>query len=257
MASAGVGVVTGLYSTQSFDSAIVVDNRRVFDSVKKSLEEASTEREGLPGFRSIVGSYRNSRIALVQAPPYPQAVAEAASELYVMGARKIVMIGRGYRLSRRLSPESIVIALGAIPRDSISGRIAPSGVPLLASNSLYNKVRNLASLRFPDLEWFQGLTVTVDSSRLKWVSKSAEDLVGLRGVLVVESFVAPLYALQYEYSNLEAVAIVTAFRQYSRVAPPIESPADSYSRLIDRESKVEGILYTVALEAVTMTGDGR
>jgi hypothetical protein len=257
MASAGLGAVTGLYSTQTFDHAILVDNGRVFDSVKKSLEEASTEREGLPGFRSIVGSYRNTRIALVQIPAYPQAVAEAVSELYVMGARRVIMIGRGYRLSRRLSPESIVIAIGSVPRDSISLKIAPKGAPLLASSSLYNRVKNLATLRFPDLEWFQGLTVTLDSSRLKWALSEAEELVGLRGVLAAETFVAPLYALQYEYTNLEAVAIVTAFRQYSRVASPIESPADTYTRLVERESKIEGILYTVALDAVTMTGEER
>ncbi len=256
MASAGVGVVTGLYSTQSFTSAIIVDNGRVFDSVKRSLEEASSEREGFPGFRSIVGSYRNSRIALVQAPLYPQAIAEAVSELYVMGARRIIVIGRGYRLSRKLSPDSIIIAIGAIPRDSVSQRIAPRGVPLLASSNLYSRVKNLATLRFPDLDWSYGLTVTLDSLRLKWMLGDAEEMVGLRGVIAADSFTAPLYALQYEYSNLETVAIITAFRQYNRVTPLIETPVESYNRLVDRESSTEGILYTVALEALTMGEEG-
>ncbi len=255
MSSVGVGAVTGLYSTYTFTAAIIVDNKKVFDSVKKSLEGTSSEREGYPGFRGVIGSYRNTRIALVQVPPYPQGVAEAVSELYVMGARRVIMIGRGYRLSRRLPPESIVIALGAVPRDSISQKISPRGVPLLASHNLYSRVRNLANLRFPDLEWSQGLTVTLDSTRLKWALSEAEGLIGLRGVVAVESFVAPLYALQYEYSNLEAVALVTAFRQYDKVSPVIESPAETYVRLVDRESKTEGILYTVALEALTVGGE--
>jgi len=255
LASVGLGAVTGLYSTYSFQSAILIDNKIVYDNVKKSLEASSSEREGYTGVRSVVGGYKDLRLALVQIPPYPQAVVEVVSELYLLGARRIILIGRGYRLSRRLPPDTVLITMGAIPRDAVSQKIAPRGAPLLASQPLYSKVRGIASLRFPDIEWVQGLTVTLDSLRMKWVLPEAEDLVGTRGVFVADSLVAPLYALQYEYGNLEAVALITAFRQYSRVPTPIESPADAYSKLLDKEAKIQNILYTVALEALASRGE--
>jgi len=255
LASVGLGAVTGLYSTYSFQSAILIDNKIVYDNVKKSLEASSSEREGYTGVRSVVGGYKDLRLALVQIPPYPQAVVEVVSELYLLGARRIILIGRGYRLSRRLPPDTVLITMGAIPRDAVSQKIAPRGAPLLASQPLYSKVRGIASLRFPDIEWVQGLTVTLDSLRMKWVLPEAEDLVGTRGVFVADSLVAPLYALQYEYGNLEAVALITAFRQYGGVPTPIESPADAYSKLLDKEAKIQNILYTVALEALASRGE--
>ncbi len=251
MASVGMGAVTGLYSTYSFQSAILIDNKSVYDNVKKSLEAVSSEREGYSGVRAVVGSYGDTRLALVYTPSYPQVIAEAVAELYLLGARRVILIGRGYRLSRRVTPGSVLIALGAVPRDSVSRRIAPSGLPLLAAQALYSRARSVSMVRFPDLEWIYGLTVTLDSARMKWTLPEAEEFVGTRGVFTLESMVAPLYALQYEYTNLEALAFVTAFRQYSRVPTPLESPAETYTRLLERESKIQSILYTVALETLS------
>ncbi len=251
MSSVGVGAVTGLYSAYTVSSAILIDNPTVFDGVKRSLEGATSERQGYPGFRSVVGTFRGSRIALVQVPPYPQAVVEATGELYVLGARRVVLVARGYRLSRRVASQAVLIAQGAVPRDSMSPRIVKEGVPLLAGQQMLSKLRKITEMRFPDVSWVTGLTVTVDSVRTKWTLPMAEDLIGVRGVHGVDTMVAPLYAMQYEYSNLEAVAMITLYRQYSRIAPPLESPADAYSKLLEKEARAESILYTVALELLS------
>lgn len=251
----GLGAVTGLYSTYSFQAAILIDNKAVYDSVKKSLESASSEREGYAGARAVVGGYKDIRLALVLVPPYPQAVVETVTELYLLGARRIILIGRGYKLSRRLPPDTVLIPVASVPRDSFSRRIAPNGAPLLASQQLLARVRSIVGLRFPDIDWLPGLTVTIDSLRMKWVLPDAEDLVGTRGVYAVDSMVAPLYALQYEYGNLDAVALITVFRQYNRVPSPIESPAESYNRLLEKEAKVQSVLYAAALEALASRGE--
>ena len=250
MAISGIGITTGLHTAYVLDGAILVDNHRVFDYVKKSLEKPITERVGTPGFRAIAGEFRNVKLALVQVPPYPQAVVEAVSELYILGARKIVLLGRGYRLTKRVSGNVVLIVSGAVPRDSMSRRIARQGLPLLASQQMLTKAKNLADVRFPDIDWLVGFTVTIDSARLKWTMPDAEDLVGMKGVIGVDSMVAPLYSLQYEYSNLEALAILTLFRNYSRVPTVIESSIDAIQRIFERETRTGNIVYTLAAEVI-------
>jgi len=249
VAISGVGVTTGLHTAYPIQGAVIVDNPLVFDYVRKSLEKAISERMGMPGFRSVAGEFHGTKIALVLIPPYPQAVVEAATELYMLGAKKIILVGRGYKLSRRIE-SNILLANGAIPRDSVSRRIARPGLPLLASQQLLSKAKNIGDVRFPDLQWKIGLTVTLDSTRLKWTLGEAEDLVGMKAVVGVDSLVAPLYALQYEYNNLETLAIITLFRHYTRVPTIIETAADTLEKLLEKEARTANILYTLAAETI-------
>jgi len=245
----GIGITTGLHTAYSIEGAVIVDNPAVFDYVKTSLEKAISERPGTPGFRSIAGEFHGTKIALVLIPPYPQAVAEAATELYMLGAKKIILVGRGQKLTRRVE-SNILLANGAIPRDSVSGRIARPGLPLLASQQLLSKAKSLGDVRFPDVKMRIGLTVTIDSMRLKWTLNDAEDLVGMKAVVGVDSLVAPLYALQYEYNNLETLAIITMFRNYTRVPTLIETSAEVLQKVAERETRTANILYMLAAETI-------
>ena len=66
----------------------------------------------------------------------------------------------------------------------------------------------------------------------------------------MDSMVAPLYSLQYEYSNLEVLAILTLFRNYSRVPTVIESSIDAIQRIFERETRTGNIVYTLAAEVI-------
>ncbi len=250
---AGVGVVTGLRTVFQLDAALIVDDWRVFDYIKRSIEAPQAEKTLSPGFRSVAGEFRGKKLALVQAPPYPQTVAEAVSELYLLGARRIIVVSKGYRLSRRAAAgqATVMMANAAIPLDSVSRLVVSGGVPLLASGNMLSRARRIIEVRFPDVEWRLGYTVTVDSPRLRYTVAGAEEYSGYKGVVAMDSVTAPLYALQYEYTNLEALSMLTLYRQYSRVPNLIESSEDAISRLIEKEVKTEGLLATIALEVLT------
>ncbi len=248
MALSGLGIVTGLKTVFQLDGAVILDSQRVFDYIKKSLETPQQEKAGAPGFRSIAGEFRDKKVALVQVPPYPQAAVEAAIELYLLGARRIIIVTRGYRISRRVPQNSVLIASAAIPGDSLSGRIARPGIPLLASSQMLSRARSIVEVRFPDIDWRAGFTVTVDSPRLKYAVSHMDPYVGYKGVVAADSMVAPVYALQYEYTNLEVLALETLYRQYTRVPTTIESSEDAYSRLLEREARTASLLVTIALE---------
>jgi len=256
MALSGVGTITGLRTVFQLDSAIIMDSARVFDYVKKSLESPQQEKSGAPGFRAVAGDFMGKKIALVQVPPYPQAAVEAATELYLLGARKIIIVARAYRLTRRVPQNAVLIVNGAVGADSVSWRIVRQGVPLLAAAPLLAKARNIIEVRFPDVEWHTGFTVTVDSPRLKYTVADAEEYSGYKGVAAVESLVAPVYALQYEYSNLEVMALATLARQFSRVPQTIEPSEDTASRLAEREARTASLLVTMALEILGHNGKG-
>ncbi len=250
MALSGVGTVTGLRSVFQLDGAVILDSERVFDYIKKSIEVPHQEKTGAPGFRAVAGEFRGRRVAIVQVPPYPQAAVEAASELYLLGARRLVIVTRAYRLSRRLSQNAVLVASAAISADAITHKIVPPGTPLLASANMLSKTRSIVEVRFPDIEWYVGFTVTVDSPRLRYFFEEAEKYANLKGVVAVDSMIAPVYALQYEYTNLEAIALATIVRSYTKATTTIESSEEAAAKTIDREVRSASLLVTVALEVL-------
>ncbi len=243
----GIGVVTGLYGISGIPNAIIVDSRQVFDAIKRGAEKITTSREGSAGFRSMAVRQGDVDIVVVQAPSYPPAIVEAVSELYVFGVRNIVSISRGYRFSKRVPPSGVLVAVGSIPRDSLSVSIAGSGVPLLASQKLASAYRSMVELRFSDFDWIYGFTVTVESPMLRWCTQPLRDLAGKRGVYAVDSLTAALYAAQYEFQNLETLSLLTLRRNLQLMGGPVASSSE-YSEIEEREVREEAILYMTAVE---------
>ena len=245
----GVGSVTGLYGVTDIGNVIIVDSSEAFDSIKKGIERITGEKGGLTGFRSIAGRQANVSFILVQIPPYPQAVVEAVTELYMFGARRFIAIARGYRLVKKLPPRVALVARGAVGLDGISSSIAGRGVPLVVSARMEHFFKNVAEIRFQDFSWVYANTVTVPSPRLRYLGDLVRQYVGKRGIVAVDSVVAPLYALQYEFHNLEALAFLVLHdhadsAMTSTILPGVDSLEDTNSRI----AREETILYMVAIE---------
>ncbi len=248
METAGIGTVTGLYGVSNINNAILVDSEEVFGNIKRGIEKIISEKEGLSGFRAIAGKQSDIDLIIVQIPPYPQAVAEAVSELYVFGVRNIIMISQGYRLSKKISIPSVLVAQGAIARDYLSSKIAGEGLPLLASQRLATGFKNLVEIRFSDFQWVYGFTVSLASPRIKWVSGELKDLAGKRGVYAVDSMTAMLYALQYEFQRLETLSLLILSRSYTYTGSTMFQSYDEFSSLREKEVRYGSVLYMAAVE---------
>ncbi len=244
----GVGAVTGLYGVSKISNAILIDSVEVFNNIKRGIEKIISEREGITGFRAIAGRQSDVDLIVVQIPPYPQAVAEAVSELYMFGVRNVILISRGYRLSKKVPISSVLVANGAIGREALSIRISGEGLPLLASQRMASGFKNLVEIRFSDFKWIYGFTVSVPSPRIRWIAGELKDLLGKRGVYAVDSMTATLYALQYEFQKLEALSLLTLSRAYTHPVTSIMPSFDELASLREKEVRLESVLYMAAVE---------
>ena len=245
----GVGSVTGLYGVSDIGNVILVDSSEAFENIKKGIERITSEKEGLTGFRSIAGRQADVDFILVQIPPYPQAVVEAVTELYMFGARRFIAIARGYRLVKKLPPRVALVARGAVGLDGVSSSIAGTGVPLVVSSRMEHFFKNVAEVRFQDFSWVYANTVTVPSPRLRYLGDMIRQYIGRRGIIAVDSIVAPLYALQYEFHNMESLAFLVLHdhadaAMTSTILPGVDSLEEAKSKI----AREETILYMVAIE---------
>lgn len=249
MSYVGVGSVTGIYGVSDVRSAIIVDSSQAFENIKKGVERVTSERPGLTGFRSIVAKQADVTFILVQIPPYPQAVAEAVTELYLFGARRFILIGRGYRLSKKLPPRVALVVRGAVGVDNVSRMIAAPGLPLVISWRMEHVFRSVVELRFQDFNWVYANSVTLPSAHLRYLSDEVRVYAGKRGVVAADTLVAPLYALQYDFVNMEAMAMLTLHDAIdSVISSPVHPSLEDYEDEAARIAREETILYMVALE---------
>ncbi|MCE4627838.1 MAG: hypothetical protein F7C34_01635, partial [Desulfurococcales archaeon] len=222
---------------------------KAFDNIKKGIERVTSEREGATGVRSVVGRQAGVDIVLVQVPPYPEAVAEVVSELYLFGVRRIISISRAYSIGRRMSQRPVVIAKAAIPLDSVSREISGEELPLMPSSKMEYTFRSIAELRFSDFNWVYGYTITVPTIYVRPLIEKIRKIAGKRGVVAVDTVTAALYALQYEYTHLETLSLLVLAGHLDQYASSsIARSLDEHSSIIEYIGRNETILYMVAIE---------
>ena len=250
-----VGLVTGLRDASLKGVPVVIlDDEEAFKAVKGSVGVVTNEFTGLPGVRLArvdTGLPRVPAVAYVLAPPYPPAVFEIVNELVLFGARRIIMISRGYRVKRSSPPPHVpvVVSTMAIGLDSVSPRLAPEKLPLTASDELVDIARAARAEDAPDL--FMGYTVTVDSARLVAGDQFVQDYIKARQVVAVDTVSAPVYALSYIYPALEAVSIVVLSKMWSQASEPLEDwrREDSFKSASELEARLaRGLVEALARE---------
>jgi hypothetical protein len=250
----GVGSITGLYGVYGVQNAVILDSGQAFDNIKKGLERVTSEKSGLYGIRSIAGKQGGMPLIVVNVPPYPQAIVEAVSELYMFGVRRIIGIGRGFRLVGRLPARAVLVARGAVGMDGISESIA-GGLPLIVSSKLESIFRSVAEIRFSDFNWVYGFTLTVPSPYMRSLVEKVRSLAGKRAVVAVDSYTAALYAMQYEYPHLEALGLIVLPGQYEKIMEgTIMKSIDEMEQLRSVIARSETILYMVAIEILKKLG---
>lgn len=252
MQISGVGVATGIHGSPGVDSAVLVDNVQLYEAMMKGMTGIhGGEYRGLPGFRFVVGRQFDYDLMLGLIPPYPGAVVEAVSELYVLGVRSVILIARGYRLVKKgIEPGTAVLVRASVPLDGVSRRIAPEGVPLLASGHLAAIFRSVAEVQAYPLTLVVGTSVTLPSPRLPWSYHAVEQYIGVKGVVSVDSVSAALYSMQYYYPRLEALVILAVYRGLSGTYRPVEHSIDQMQRVEEEELDLQNRIYLLAVEAL-------
>lgn len=251
----GIGVVTGLRGA-SLDSAVIVDSADVYESVKRAAGASITEFAASPGVRLAMGGGILQQPALVQAPPYPPILYEVVQELVVFGARKIVVVARGYGLRKSVPPGSLLLPQAAVALDSVSKLIVPSGMPLIASRSLYNSLSEnvIRRGRAGFAGYYRGKTVvTVDSPRAFLLHKRGllEEFTRYKDVVAVDSVTAPLYAFQYLYPSLEVSTLVYVIGNVDKALSVIEENIEQYQSTLYRLRRMLTLLVLSVIEALT------
>jgi len=228
----GYGRVTGIRSySMMATSALLIDSPELYERIVSAMGEyVGGQYSGYPGFKFTAGSYMDFNLLVGTIPPYPEAVVEAVSELYMMGVRNIAVVSRGLVLGRRsgeppVKEEDIVfVAIAAVPLDGVATKVAPLGVPLLPSDVMLRYFLNVISERAIEsrgsesmeigrkLKVMKSITVTLRSPRMPWSYSEVEQYLGMRGVKLVDSVTAPLYALQYYYGKLKTLSLIVAVR---------------------------------------------
>lgn len=265
------GRVTGIKSYHTLaSSAVLVDSVEVYERVEKTIEVVMGGRyTGYPGFRFVAGRYLDHPVIVGTIPPYPEAVVEVVSELYMMGVRNFVMLTRGYRLgklpveSRSREEDSIFIAVAAVPLDGVSERVAAPGLPLMPSEALLKHFINAAKGEVEGiesggsetpvirgLETLKGVTVTLKSPRMPWSYQEVEPYLGMRGVRLADSVTAPLYALQYYYSRVRALSLIIALKNLTPAAKPVEYDYEQARRVQVKEAEIMSRALIAVVEAL-------
>ena len=257
MSSGGLGIVTGIRGPVNSDIAILTDSETLYTNTKKGFERVHAgEYTGLPGFRIMVGTSFDVEILLALVPPYPQSIVEAVSELYVFGVRRVAFIGRGYRIRKATDPDTVLVAQAAVPLDSTSWKVTPRGVPLLAGHRLLSALKGILDTKFQSITHTIGSTITLDTPRGEWSYSEVEDYMGVREIVAVDSITAPLYAIQYKYSNLEALAALTLSRHITPTVTPVETNIEMLEKQEEKELSTLSKLYLALIEATKILEGG-
>ncbi|GAB6147717.1 nucleoside phosphorylase-I family protein [Stetteria hydrogenophila] len=227
-----VGVSTGLKDVSLKGANVfITDSRLAYEGLARSIGGVTVgEFEGLPGVKVHVLDANGERFVVILAPPFPAPVFEIASEVIMFGGRRIIAITRGYRVKRSTPPPKIGIVVGsvAIGLDSVSPKLAPEKLPLIADEALVNAITSIdAELSSAGRTTFRGYVLTVDSARLVAGDQAVQEYIKARQVVAVDTVTAPLYALRYIYPGLEPLSIVVLRRHWSQAAEPVESEKES------------------------------
>ncbi|MEB3787343.1 MAG: hypothetical protein GSR78_01145 [Desulfurococcales archaeon] len=257
MSQVGVGPVTGARGIGQASHAIILDNRQVFNNVKRGMERVIVEYTGLPGFQGLAGVQLDTQLVVQLIPPYPQAVAQAVSELYALGVRNVILVGRGFRLRRNIEQGSVAAIAAAIPLDSTTRHLVPEGLPLLPDPWVYNAAREVIEVRFSDLNLYRGYSVSVDHPLLSWIRDSLEGYAGVSDIVSVDPYSGPLYGLRYRYPRLRPLALLSLHRVIPPSLSPLESSVEVLSRTEEAESKTLALLYMAGVEILRHMEESR
>ncbi len=249
MVISGVGLVTGLHGV-SPRAALIFDCEEVYNNIKKSLEGAFGEYIGYPGFKATVGGKEQS-ILIATVPPFPSAVYEAVTELTIFGVRTILAVMRAYRIKSGIAEGSVLLTSASIPLDSVSSRLVPNGVPLIASTKLFNRVKeNLVTANYGDFNYYIGYTISVDSPKLATLeSEKVQEYTKIKPVVAIDTVASPLYALQFLYPSLEVMIVEVLQRSVREFSTAFEESLEKYEK---DEAETHRILSMIALALLEM-----
>lgn len=226
-----VGIVTGLKNVNLKGATVfILDSKEAYEEIVKGIGGVLIgEFEGLPGVKASIIEANEHRIAALLVPPFPASVFEVANEIIMFGGRRIIAITQGYRVKRSTPPPrvGIVISSAAIGLDSVSPRLAPEKLPLIADETLVDAMATLDAELSGSRATFRGYTLTVDSARLVAGDQVVQDYIKARQVVAVDTVTAPLYALRYIYPGLEPLSIVVLRRHWSQASEPLESEKEA------------------------------
>lgn len=244
------GESTGIRGTINVDHAIIFDDTDIYEMIRNGLNMAH-EYRGLPGFAFVTGRLFDTNLLIGVIPPYPQAVVEAVSELYVFGVRHVIMVIRGYKAVRSHGLKEVepVAVQAAIPLDSFTSKIAPVGVPLLASQEMLGALGGVLE-RIPGIKLEYGTSITIDSPRMIEAYSEIEKYIGLKRVYCLDSVSATLYALQYKYERLKPLVISILTRTLKPRPLPIETDLEEYRKLKSKETEIIRGMMLVAVETL-------
>lgn len=221
-----VGIVTGLRNVNlKATTVFILDSKEAYNEIVRGLGGVVLgEFEGLPGVKVSIVEVNERRIAAILAPPFPASIFEVANEVIMFGGRRIIAVTQGYRVKRSTPPPrtSIVVSSAAIGLDSVSPRLAPEKLPLIADEALVNTLAGLDMELNMERATFRGYTLTVDSARLVAGDQVVQDYIKAKQVVAVDTVTAPLYALRYIYPGLEPLSIVVLRRHWSQASEPWE-----------------------------------
>ncbi len=237
----GLGLVTGVHEVL-LKNVLITDCPRAYSKIKKaSGVTVLREFEGLPGFRVAIADVHlgggKIRVTLVQAPPFPPAMFEVVNEVVLFGARRILAVTRGFRVKRSVpAQDAVVIGTAAIALDSVSPKIAPERLPLVADEVLSSVMAK--ALEDVGVKAARGYTLTVDSARLVAGEPVVQDYIKARQVFSVDTVSAPLYALRYVYPSLEPLSIVIPERPWSHAGESFEVDVSTYKKASDKTAEL-------------------
>jgi len=251
----GVGIVTGLRGL-SVESAVVVDDRDVYESVVRAAGASISEFTSYPGVRVAIGGGLLRKPALVLVPPYPAALYEVVQELIVFGVRRIVAISKGYALRRSVPSSALLLPQAAVPLDSVSRAAVRPGVPLIVARSLYNMLSDNVIRKGGTgfSAYYRGKSVvTVDSPRLAaaHMAEDVEAYAKYKDVIAVDTLTAPLYAIQYHYPSLEAASLIYIVGGFEAASRLVEESIDKYQSAQYRLRRTLTLLVLSVVESLT------
>jgi len=245
----GVGLITGLHGI-SPKMALIFDCEEVYNNIKKSLGGTFGEYIGYPGFKATTGG-KNQNVLIATVPPFPPAIYEVITELTIFGVRTILAVMRGYRIKSGITEGSVLLVSASIPLDSVSNKLVPQGVPLVASTKLFNKVKeNLVTTNYGDFNYYIGYTISVDSPKLAALDyKRIQEYTKIKPLIAMDTIASPLYALQFLYPSLEVVVVEVLQRSIREFSTAFEESLEKYEK---KEAEAHRMLSMIALALLEM-----
>jgi uridine phosphorylase len=132
-----------LDASVSVNKAIVVGDPARVGTISAYLTEVEAlayNRE----FKSIAGNYRGERILVVSTGIGAPSAAIAIEELFNIGVRRIIRVGSGGAMQTGIDLGAMIIGIGAVRSDGLSGKYVEPEFPAVPSFELLGKAKQLA-----------------------------------------------------------------------------------------------------------------